>query len=229
MDLHFKPREGGWSSGRLYYGAEKPDRRLYYGGVPLTYLWRANIFSRAKDRIERIDARLALSPEKPGAARKAHNWYSKERRKALEFRAVSLAKKLTASESDVNVFISNQVKVSDLIPDDGDFLRRLDGACVLYNQRKLALLAGVIGSGFAETAYLAIIIQFQEPIRKFIQWLPSSFQSLVPLFLLAAVIAPGVYVGKLMKGALEKLNMGNINAQELICAARKMAQEGLGF
>ncbi|MFA5930424.1 MAG: hypothetical protein WC861_06090 [Candidatus Micrarchaeia archaeon] len=127
MDLHFKPREGGWSSGRLYYGREKPDHRLYYGGVPLTYLWRANIFSRAKDRIERIDARLARQPENPGAFRRARNWYSSKRKEAAEYRVVSLAKKLTASESDVNAFISNQVKGSDLIPDDGDFLRRLDG------------------------------------------------------------------------------------------------------
>ena len=73
MDLHFKSRDDGWRSGRLYYGAEKPDWRLYYGGAPLIYLWRANLFMRAQDRIEKIDARLARQPENPGQFRKARN------------------------------------------------------------------------------------------------------------------------------------------------------------
>jgi hypothetical protein len=84
--------------------------------------------------------------------------------------------------------------------------------------------AGLMGAIAAEMAYLPLIIEYQEQIRGFLNWLPLAFKAAVPVSLLAAVIAPGVYMGKLTKGAFDALNMGNVKAQELICAARKAAE-----
>jgi len=224
MELHFKQTEKG----------EKLDNRLYYGGAPLIYLWRANLFIRAKDRIERIDNRLARTSETPlgnrGEFRKARNQYSYERKKVLEHRVVSLAKKLTSSEKDINAFIESQVELPDMHSNtvwEKYSIGSLDTIDLLF-KNKLVLLAGLLGAIAAEFAYLPIIIKFQEPIRKFVTWLPPTCKAAVPFLLLIAVILPGVFIGKLAKGALDTMNLGNVKSQELIFEVRKWAAKKEG-